>query len=189
MTVFQNIRKGLIPARLTADDLYALTESGLLAENENIELIDGEIVPMAAAKADWHEIMKSRLVRALVLQLAGDDRLFVEPSITLSAETLVEPDLAVWNKTILPRQVRGADLALIIEVADSSLSYDLRVKAPLYAKYDAPEYWVVDAVRQTIRVHRDPRDGVYADVEEYNDDIEVRPLSLPGIVIRLDGLD
>ena len=151
MTVFQNVRRGLIPARLTVDELYALTAEGLLAENENIELIEGEVVPMAAAKADWHEIMKSKLNRALVPALPDSARLFPEPSVTLSPETLVEPDLAVWPNGILPRQVRGPDLLLVIEVADSSLGYDLRVKAPLYARHGVRDYWVVDAVRETSR--------------------------------------
>ena len=103
MTVFQSIRNGLIPAQLTADDLYALTEAGVLAENENIELIDGEVVPMAAAKADWHEIMKSRLIRALVPALDEAMRLYAEPTVTLAETNVVEPDLVVWPKGLLPR--------------------------------------------------------------------------------------
>ncbi len=189
MTLFQNVRRGLIPARLTVDEVYALTEAGVFAENENIELLDGEIVPMAAAKADWHEIMKSRLVRALVPALRGDARLYVEPSVTLAATTLVEPDLAVWAKQHLPRSVRGPDLLLVIEVSDSSLGYDLRVKAPLYARFGVRDYWVVDALRQTVRIHRDPVDGAYRDVEEYEAHDPVAALLLPGVTIRLDTLD
>lgn len=189
MTVFQNVKKGLIPARLTVADVYALTESGVFRSDDHFELIDGGIVPMAAAKADWHSIMVSRLTRAIVRGLVGDNRLYVEASISLSEMTLVEPDLAVWNRHILPRQVRGPDLLWVIEVADSSLPYDLRVKAPLYAQHGVREYWVVDAVRQTIRVHRAPNGGVYGDVEEYEAHDTVAPLLLSGVSIRLDTLD
>jgi Uma2 family endonuclease len=189
MTLFQNIRNGLIPARLTVDDVYALTEAGVFAENENMELIEGEIVPMAAAKADWHEMMKARLLRALVLALPGNARLYAESSITLSAVTLVEPDLVVLPKGSMTRSMRGPDLLLAIEVADSSLSYDLKVKAPLYAAHGVREYWVVDAVRQTIRVHRDPVDGSYRDVEEYEAHDTVAAALLPEVAIRLDTLD
>jgi len=189
MTVFQNIRNGLIPARLTVDELYALTEAGLVAENENIELIDGEVVPMAAAKANWHEQMKSALTRALVLSLPDDARLFVEASVTLSSATLVEPDLAVWVKGGNSREMRGPDLLLVVEVSDSSLAYDLRVKAPLYARYGVRDYWVVDAIRRTIRVHRDPVDGTYRDIEEYDGDVTVPALLLPSVRITLDSID
>ena len=188
MTVFQNVRRGLLPARLTVDEVYALTEAGVFAESGNFELIEGEIVPMAAAKANWHEIVKSRLTRALVLNLPESARLYVESSITLAADILVEPDLVVLPKGSMTRDMRGPDLLLAIEVADSSLSYDLRFKAPLYALHGIREYWVVDAIRETIRVHRDPRDGAYRDVEEYEAHDAVGSL-LSGVTIRLDALD
>ncbi len=188
MTLFQNVRKGLLPARLTVDEVYDLAAAGVLAPDEHLELIDGEIVPMAAAKADWHSIMMSRLTRAIIPVLTGDARLYIEASVTLSEDTLVEPDLAVWDRHILPRQVRGPELQWVIEVADSSIAYDLRVKAPLYARFGVREYWVVDAVRQTVRVHRGPGEGAYSDVEEYEAHDVVASL-LPGIAIRLDSLD
>lgn len=189
MTLFQNIRNGLIPARLTVDEVYALTEAGVFAENENMELIEGEIVPMAAAKADWHEMMKAKLNRAFARALPEDAWVYPEPSITLSAVTLVEPDLVILPRGSMTRSMRGPDLLLAIEVADSSLSYDLKVKAPLYATHGVREYWVVDAVRQTIRVHRDPAEGFYRDVEEYEAHDEVAPSMLPAVTIRLDTLD
>ena len=188
MTIFQDIQSGAIPARLTVDQVYDLTAAGVFAENENFELIDGEIVPMAAAKADWHEIMKSRLTRELARTLPDNLRLFVEPSVTFSPVRLLEPDLAVWTKGGMPRQVRGPDLMLVIEVADSSLGYDLRVKAPLYAEHGVRDYWVVDAVRQTIRTHRTPVDGRYAEVAEFEAHQPVAAL-LAGVTIRLDDLD
>ena len=188
MTIFQNIRKGLIPAQLSVDDVYALTEAGVLREGERFELIDGEVVPMAAAKANWHSIMEARLIRAL-RSIPDHADLYPAPSITLAPDILLEPDLAVLPRGSMIRDVRGPDMLLVIEIADSSLSYDLRVKAPLYAEHGVREYWVVDAVRQTVRVHRDPRSGVYRDVEEYDADVAIMPLLLDGVVIRLDELD
>ncbi|TKD51786.1 Uma2 family endonuclease [Sphingomonas baiyangensis] len=189
MTVFQNIRKGLIPARLTVDEVFALTESGVIAESENIELIDGKIVPMAAAKASAHERMKSRLIEWLVMRKPRELGVYAESSLALDAGTLVEPDIAVWPRDLASRDARGPDVVLLIEVADSSLSYDIHVKAPLYARYGVRDYWVVDAVRQTIRIHRAPEDGMFTDVEEYEAHNSVAPLLLPGITLRLDTLD
>ena len=85
--------------------------------------------------------------------------------------------------------MRGPDLLLVIEVADSSLGYDLRVKAPLYAHHGVREYWVVDAVRETIRVHRAPESGTYTDIEEYEAQDAIAALLLPEVTIRLDMLD
>ena len=189
MTVFQNVRKGLIPARLTVAEVYALQEAGVIDEGESFELIDGEIVPMAAAKFSHHERMKSRLNEAIVLAKPAGTALFVEPSVTLDESTFVEPDLAVWPRPIESQAVRGPDLLLVIEVAVSSLGYDLRLKAELYARHGIREYWVVDAVRETIRVHRLPVGDAYTDVEEYEAHDTVAPLLLPGVTIRLDTLD
>jgi Uma2 family endonuclease len=189
MTVFQNVRKGLIPARLTVDEVYALTEAGVFAENEPMELIDGEIVPMAAAKANWHSMMEAKLNRAIVLALPDTAWLYPSPSITLAVDLLLEPDLVVLPKGSMIRDMRGPDLLLAIEVADSSLGYDIRVKAPLYAQHGVRDYWVVDAVRKTIRVHRGAVDGRYADVEEYEAHDPVDALLLPDVMIRLDTLD
>lgn len=189
MTIFRDIQAGTIPARLSVDQLYELTAAGILAENENIELIDGEVVPMAAAKANWHDQMATRLNRALVRSVPDSHRVHVEASVTLDPDTLLEPDFAVWPAGILTREVRGVDLALVIEVADSSLGYDLRVKAPLYARYGVPEYWVVDAVRQTVRVHRDPGESGYGYVAEYSSDEPVAALMLAGVTVTLDQLD
>lgn len=189
MTIFQNIRKGVIPARLSVDEVYQLTEAGVLKEGERFELIDGEIVPMAAAKANWHSIMESRLNHALVRSIPDEFRVYPAPSITLSPRILLEPDLAVLPRGSMIRDIRGPDILLLVEISDSSLSYDLRVKAPLYAQYGVPDYWVVDAVRQTVRVHRDPQSGLYQDVEEFDADSAISPLLLNDVSVRLDDLD
>lgn len=189
MTLFQNVRRGLLPARLTVDEIYDLTAAGVLRENEHIELIEGEVVPMAAAKANWHSMMEGRLNWALVRGLPDAVRVYPAPSLTLSENTLVEPDLLVVPVGTKMRGLRGPDVLLLIEVADSSLPYDLRVKAPLYAQHGIRDYWVVDAVRQTIRIHRAPEGGVYSDVEEYEAHDTVAPLLFPDVAIRLDTLD
>ncbi len=189
MTIFQNIRNGLIPARLTVADIYALQEAGVIDDRDSFELIDGEIVPMAAAKFSHHERMKSRLNEALVLAKPPEIGLFVEPSVAFSESTMLEPDLALWPRDIDSQEVRGPDLLLVVEVAVSSLGFDLRVKAGKYALYGVREYWVVDAIRKTIRVHRSPRDGSYRDVDEYEAHDTVFALLMPDVAIRLDAID
>lgn len=189
MTMFQNVKQGLIPARLTVADVYALQEAKIIHDSDNFELIEGEIVPMAAAKFSPHEWMKSRINEALVLAKPKDVALFVEASVTLSEDTFVEPDLALWPRHIDSQDVRGPDLLLVVEVAASSLGYDLKVKRALYAKHGVREYWVVDALRMTIRVHRAPESDGYADVEEYGAGDQVSASLLPGVAVRIADFD
>lgn len=187
MTVFQNVKKGLIPARLTVADVYALTDQGVLKESDAFELVEGEMVPMAAAKASPHEMMKSRLVRRLGRIVPDELDIYIEASVGVSSNSLLEPDIAIWPRDIGSREVTGDQVALVIEVSASSIGYDLRQKAPLYAGGGVREYWVVDALRYTIRVHRVPEQGGYADVEEYEAHDLVETL-MPGVAIRIDDL-
>jgi Uma2 family endonuclease len=185
MTMLKRIRGTRLPARLTVADVYRLQEEGVLNDRDSFELIEGEIVPMAAAKANAHEQMKSRLVRSLVTATPGDIGVYVEPSITFSEGTLLEPDIALWPFGAIMEEVRGPDLLLVVEVANSSLAFDLRVKSALYASFGVRDYWVVDAVRYTIRVHRDPQDGRYADIDEFEAGETVSSLLMPDVRIRL----
>lgn len=134
-------------------------------------------------------MMEARLNRVLVRSIPDDVDVYIAPSITFAPDLLLEPDLAILPRGSMIRDVRGPDILLVVEIADSSLSYDLRVKAPLYAQHGVREYWVVDAVRRTVRVHRDPRDGTYRDVEEYDADVAISPALVGGIVVKLDDLD
>ena len=188
MSFHQAIKNGLIPKRLTITDVFELQAAGVIDEREHFELIDGEIVPMAAAKSSPHERMKSQLNRALVFA-SPEARLFVEPTIALTPIQTAEPDLAVWPSHIESEDVRGPDLLLVIEVAVSSLPYDLREKAARYAYFGVRDYWVVDAIRRTIRVHRDPGEKGYGSIEEYGAADMVHPLLLPQVTICLDRLD
>ncbi len=189
MTVYQRLSPSLLKAKLSVADIYALQESGVIRDEDNFELIEGEIVPMAAAKFNHHEWMKSRLNEVLVQGKPHEAGLFVEPSISFSEDTLLEPDIALWPRDIGTQDVRGPDILLIVEVAASSIGFDLRVKAPLYASFGVRDYWVVDAVRKSVRIHRDPSAASYRDVNEWDTGDTVRPLMFPDIAIRLADLN
>jgi Uma2 family endonuclease len=55
----------------------------------------------------------------------------------------------------------------LIEVADSSLQDDRRVKGPLYATAGAQEYWIVDVAAGVVEIHRDPGPDGYARVTRH----------------------
>jgi Uma2 family endonuclease len=57
------------------------------------------------------------------------------------------------------RRPGPGDLDLVIEVAESTLGFDLKTKAGLYARAAIGEYWVLDITGRQMIVHRDPRDG------------------------------
>jgi Uma2 family endonuclease len=105
----------------------------------------------------------SRIRVQLPIETAGEDR----------ERTLPEPDVAVLVERKAEHQERhpgGDELILVVEVADTSVSFDLSRKAILYAKSGIPEYWVLDLVRRLLVVHRQP-DGIrYRHIHIYSED-------------------
>lgn len=102
---------------------------------------------------------------------------------------MVEPDLSVFGRHHNTQKVRGPDLLLVIEVASSSIGYDLTTKLRLYARHGVRDYWVVDTGRRTIRIHRAPDGERFSDVAEFDAETEVPALLLPDVRIRLSALD
>ncbi|MDB5457440.1 MAG: Uma2 family endonuclease [Caulobacter sp.] len=171
----------------TTQDVFRMVEAGIMDEDENVELIHGELVVMAAKKND-HEIAKSALIRWLARNASDDLVLGVETTLYLAEMLFVEPDLMLYPGRLKPQEITGRDITLLIEVSDDSLSRDLGLKAGIYAQYGVVDYWVVDAERRRIVVHRRPADEGYRSVEVFEADAEVTALRAPALRMRLRDL-
>lgn len=64
-----------------------------------------------------------------------------------------------------PRHPQPDEILLVIEVADTSLAYDRKVKAPLYASFGIPEYWIPNLEKQRVERYRLPKQGGYGEKE------------------------
>jgi len=111
-----------------------MMEAGFIHEDERFELVEGEIVMMAAAKGVAHERIKSALTVAISRALPDHLTIAVEATLRLSDTIMLEPDVAVFPKTLFRKSTSFAHLdrgegLLIIEVAASSLAYDKELKA------------------------------------------------------------
>jgi Uma2 family endonuclease len=160
-----NGAEGLARRAFTVEEIWRMVEAGIVAPQERFELIEGEIVPMSP-KGPVHERVKSALAMALVKALPPDLWIGFETTIELSDVTFVEPDLVVYPKRLGLREVRGPDILLAVEVADTSLAYDLGPKARLYAVHGVTELWVVDARERTTAVHTRPEPDGWGRIEE-----------------------
>jgi Uma2 family endonuclease len=93
-----------------------------------------------------------------------------------------EPDVIVFNLPGSGLQLtppQPSDLALVVEVSDTTLQFDLTVKARLYARAGIVEYWVVDVTGRRLIVHRDPSPGGYHSVAAYSESEIVSPHTSP----------
>jgi Uma2 family endonuclease len=99
-----------------------------------------------------------------------------------------EPDLVVLarpSREFRSENPKPADLRLVIEISDTTLDFDLTVKAALYARAGIVEYWVLDIAARRLVVHRDPEGGSYRSVVAYSDEETITPLAAPNREFRV----
>jgi hypothetical protein len=128
------------------------------------------------------------------LYAAFGERVLVEGSIHVDPvddpTSEPEPDLMV-----LRRPTRGSDpnpgpaeILWLIELSDTTLAFDLNVKARLYARAGIQDYWVFDLGGRRIIIHRDPRDGAYTWIVAHGEEDSVSPLMEPSFTARVADL-
>ncbi|MBM3552945.1 MAG: Uma2 family endonuclease [Alphaproteobacteria bacterium] len=168
----------------TVDEIIAMQDAGIISQEENFELIEGEIVPMGP-KYSAHERIKSKIAMALVRACPSDLIVGFETSIFLSSNTFVEPDISLYPERLRSQEVRGPDVLLAIEVAASSLAYDLDLKAKLYARHGVQEYWVVDANDRVTFVHQGPSEAGWSSVARKGPEETLSCAAVPEFKFRL----
>ena len=122
--------------------------------------------------------------------LAGRASVFKEDPLKLvRLDSEPEPDiLAVSSPNIEDYGTESARPLLVIEVAASSLRYDLNAKAPLYAEANVPEYWIVNLVDRELVVFRSPEKAAYRDRITYRAGDRVAPEAWQDVVIEVSEL-
>jgi len=179
---------GLPRRRFTVADVVRMVEVGLIGEEERLEVVDGEVVPMSP-KGNRHEDVKVAL--GFVWARAAPDHVMIaqETGLRLDERTYLEPDFVVFDRANRRADLTGLDILLAVEVADSSFDYDLRRKPLIYAAFGVRELWVVDAARRELYRHLDPREGRFATVEKFAASERVEPRFAPaGLALSLADL-
>jgi hypothetical protein len=179
-----------LPRRsLSVDDVLRMVRAGVLAEDERMELIEGELIATAPIGGP-HMQAVNRLTEMLVLACHGKATVSVQNAIALRPRSMPQPDFVLFRpETLAKPEVPGAaDALLVIEIADSSLATDRDVKAPLYARHGIREYWIVNLARKVVQVYRQPGPDGYREMFERSAGQSIAPLALPDVTIALDAL-
>ncbi len=152
----------LVPLRWSTERYLALVESGVIEEGRGVELIDGQVV-IAMPQGELHDFVFYALQRVFAAAGIFDEGLVVQPTLTLGAADVYDPEFAVIRKGAIGRRglPKGEDVLWTVEVAVSSLRTDLGVKKTAYAAAGIPDYWVVDATGLGIWAFSRPEGGVY----------------------------
>jgi Uma2 family endonuclease len=186
---------GLEPRRWTRAEYDRMVEQGLLDEDDRVELIDGEILTMAP-HCSPHAATVMHVQKVLEGAFGPRYHVRVQMPLVLDPMSEPEPDLAVVTGVALD-YVHGHPerAALLVEVADTTLSFARRWKSSLYARGGIPEYWIVNLPDRLLEVYRDPAEdpaapygwGFRTSVRLAAGDV-VSPLGAPGAQIAVADL-
>ena len=172
---------------LTVQDYHRMGEAGIFAENERVELIEGQLIAMSPIGSP-HFAAVNTLNRLLMRSVADRAIVSVQNPVRLNDRSEPEPDLALLRprddsyRLALPGP---ADVLLIIEVAATSIDYDRGVKSALYARHGIPEFWIVNLDLARVEVHRSPdlNRASYSSCSHVDAGGTLEVPSLPGVVI------
>ena len=138
--------------RFGVGEYHRMAEAGIFGEDDRLELADGEIVEMTPI--GWRHVRAVTLLTQLLAGTLPGYYLSVQNPVVFGERDERQPDLALVRAEALEGSLPAAsDVALVVEVAETSLSYDREVKVPLYARFGVPEAWVVDLASGTIVVY------------------------------------
>ncbi|MCI0525786.1 MAG: Uma2 family endonuclease [Acidobacteria bacterium] len=182
------------PHRWTREEYYKMGEQGFF-QDRRVELIEGEVIEMSPVYAP--HVTSVMATTEILREVFGKGWLIREEKpLGLGINSDPEPDVVVVaGKRSDFKAAHPTTAALIIEVADSSLSYDRTYKASLYAKAGIADYWIVNLQERQIEVYRRPmvdanaRFGFsYADKMIFKEGDSVKPLAKPKAAIAVADL-
>jgi Uma2 family endonuclease len=179
---------GLPRWRWTVAEVEKLAAERFFHQDERLEPLGGEIVPMSP-RGRRDEIMREELAFRSAGRAPDDILVASFPQFNLSDDIFVLPDLLVHPRKVKTYGLSGREALLVVEVADTSLEYDLRTKVPLYATHGVREYWVINAVTLMTTVHRQPAGNAYAFTEELPGEAQLVPSLAPALAVSLGALD
>jgi len=174
----------------TVDEYYRMAQAGILHEDDRVELIEGEIIEMAAI-GSRHAACVDRLNQLFSGRVAGRAIVRVQNPIRLSQHTEPQPDLALLR----PRPDFYAtghpgpqDVFLVVEVADTSVGFDRETKLPLYARVGIPEAWLVNLSEDRLDLYRRPTSTGYQALQRLERGRRVSPLAFADLVCAVDDI-
>lgn len=177
--------------RFTLEEYHRLGETGIIHEDERVELVEGEIVEMSPI--GWpHASIVARLTMLLARRFGDRAIVWVQNPLALPGQASeFQPDLALLKSRpdfYRSTGVEPDDALLVVEVMDSSVAYDRRVKLPIYARGGVPEVWLVNVNRNTVEVWRNPMPDGYREQRLVDRAGTIAALAFPDVPLAVQDL-
>jgi Uma2 family endonuclease len=168
--------------RFTVEQFHRIVDSGVFTK-DRVELLEGWIVQKMTQYPPHATAIDATLEALRPLLPAGWRLREQKPISTLESEP--EPDVIVVRGPVrryAQRHPEPGDIALVIEVADTTLEEDRGRKGRIYARARIPVYWIINLVEAKVEVYTQPRAGrkpAYREHRDYGIDESV-PLTIAG---------
>ncbi len=180
----------LLPGPFTVEMYHKLGVMGVFHEDDRVELLNGQIVDMTPI-GNAHARCVFRLTNLLARYSTSEMGVSTQNPLVLDRLWEPQPDIALLRR---PGGFHGEwvatarDVALVIEVADSSLERDRDVKIPHYAQTGIAEAWLIDLEGDAITCYRTPGPDGYEEIITVNRGATLRPVALPELTIGADEI-
>ncbi|MDF0552469.1 Uma2 family endonuclease [Kamptonema sp. UHCC 0994] len=174
----------------TVQEYHLMGEAGIFGNNERVELIEGEIIEMAAI-GTRHASCVNRLARRFSLIPEDMATFAIQNPIQLTERNEPQPDVVLlqpradYYATAHPRP---SEILLLIEVSDSTIDFDRDVKVPNYARSGIQEVWLWNLEDNCLEVYRLPTVNGYGFMQRFERGEMVSPLAFPDFEVSVDWI-
>ncbi len=178
------------PRLFTVDEYDRLAKAGIFCADERVELLDGVIFEMSPINPP-HAACLRRLNETLVQAVGARGIVDGQDPVVLPPASKPQPDLAVLKRRAdyyATAHPQPEDILLLIEISDTTYSFDRNRKIPRYAAAGIREAWQFDLKRDRVLVYRYPQDGRYTEMTEHHRGDTLSLLAFPDLVLRVADL-
>lgn len=177
--------------QFTTDEYHRMGETGILHEDDRVELIEGEIIEMTPIGLR-HSACVKRLNNLFTPLMAAKQTLIsVQDPLFLDEHNEPQPDIILLNYRedfYENKQADAKDALLVIEVAESSLHYDVNVKIPLYARSFIHELWLVDLQSNSVQTYHSSNGEAFHEKQRNDTKQSITPLAFPEHPISVQSI-
>lgn len=179
-----------IKVPFNVDQYYRMAQSGILAEDDRVELIEGEIIKISPIGVR-HASCVNRLNTLFAEMLGRKAIVSVQNPLLLSTYSEPQPDLCLLRPKAdfyANEHPSPSDVFLVVEVADTSIGYDRDEKIPLYARAGIAEVWLIDLTQDTVTLYAEPIRGQYRQTREANRGGAVASTIFSDLILDVDTI-
>jgi len=180
----------VVKKQFNVEEYYRMAAAGILSEQDRVELIEGEIIRMNPI-GSRHAACVGRLTELLGERARHVAIVWVQNPVQVNDYSEPVPDITLLRRRddfYKHANPQAADVLLVVEVSDSTVNYDRKVKVPLYARAGVPEMWLVNQPEDLIEVYSRPAEGAYQETRLVRRGESLTAASVAGLTLDADDV-